>query len=179
MFQVQMTFLGEEEVKRGYLEALKKVEQMERQPGLLERAGKVGKAFKTLLDLGSLMADLDPTGGAAVAFSVCTKAWEHLEQQESQDAELSELVKRMARAIPSIKSLQDRANSDLKETLMDMLNLIEDVSVFILSTRSRSSFKRAIRAAVSSDVSEQLQTYITKFEELGKELVVRMGAQNL
>ncbi|KAG8724229.1 hypothetical protein FRC09_020733 [Ceratobasidium sp. 395] len=189
MFQVQMTFLGEEEAKRGYLEALKKVEQMERQPGLLERAGKVGKAFKTLLDLGSLMADLDPTGGAAVVFSVCTKAWEHLEQQESQDAELSELVKRMARAIPSIKSLEDKAGSDLKETLMNMLNLIEDVSVFILSTQSRSSFEliqptivrpeRAIRAAVSSHVSEQSQTYITKFEELGKELILRMGTQNL
>ncbi|KAG8680579.1 hypothetical protein FRC09_018132 [Ceratobasidium sp. 395] len=165
---------------------------------LLERAGKVGKAFKTLLDLGSLMADLDPTGGAAVVFSVCTKAWEHLEHQESQEAELNELVKRMARAIPSIKSLQDRANSDLKETLMDMLNLIEDVSVFILSTQSRSPFgkrytmvetdsiqltavysERAIRAAVSSDVSEQSQIYITKFEELCKELNLRMGTQNL
>ncbi|KAG8792821.1 hypothetical protein FRC12_004764 [Ceratobasidium sp. 428] len=198
MFKVQMIFLGEEEAKRAYLEALKKVEQMEQQPGLLERAGKVGKAFKTLLDLGSLMADLDPTGGAAVAFSVCTKAWEHLERQESQDVELSELVKRMARVIPSIKSLEDKAGSDLKETLMDMLNLIEDVSVFILSTRSRSPFgeryrtveieliqpiivrsERAIRAAVSSDVSEQSQTYITKFEELGKELVLRMGTQNL
>ncbi|KAG8704540.1 hypothetical protein FRC09_003461 [Ceratobasidium sp. 395] len=178
-FKVKMIFLGEEEAKRAYLEALKKVEQMEQQPGLLERAGRVGKAFKTLLDLGSLMADLDPTGGAAVAFSVCTKAWEHLEQQESQDAELSELVKRMARVIPSIKSLEDKAGSDLKETLMDMLNLIEDVSVFILSTRSRSPFARAIRAAVSSDVSEQSQTYITKFEELGKELMLRMGTQNL
>ncbi|KAG8720271.1 hypothetical protein FRC09_009812 [Ceratobasidium sp. 395] len=197
-FKVQMIFLGEDEAKQAYSEALKKVEQMEKQPGLLERAGKVGRAFKALLDLGSLMADLDPTGGAKAAFSVCAKAWEHLEQQESQDAELNELVKRMARAIPSIKSLEDKAGSDLKETLMDMLNLIEDVSVFILSTRSRSPFgesyptvkigliqptivqsERAIRAAVSSDVSEQSQTYITKFEELGKELMLRMGTQNL
>ncbi|KAG8695958.1 POC1 centriolar protein A, partial [Ceratobasidium sp. 395] len=186
------------QAKRAYLEALRKVEQMEKRPGLLERAGKVGRAFKTLLDLGSLMADLDPTGGAKAAFSVCTKAWEHLEQQESQDAELSELVKRMARTIPSIKSLQDKANGDLKETLMDMLNLIEDVSVFILSTRSRSPFgerhptvetnliqptavylERAIRAAVNSDISEQFQTHISKFEELGKELVLRTGTQNL
>ncbi|KAG8776039.1 hypothetical protein FRC12_001125 [Ceratobasidium sp. 428] len=179
MFAIKMIFLGEEEAKQAYLEAFQKVKHMENQPGLLEKAGKIGSAFKTLLDLGSLMASLDPTGGAEVAFSVCTKAWEHLEQQEKQDTELNELVKRLARMIPSVESIKGLANNNLKDTIMDMLNLIEDVSLFILNTRPRGSFERAWRAAISSEIQEQSEAYIAKFEELRREFDSRVGVQAL
>jgi hypothetical protein len=76
------------------MEALARVQRLEKRQGVVERTGRFGTAFKTLLALGSTMADvsakshlateghsaylgqLDPTGGAKVAFSVCTKAWE-------------------------------------------------------------------------------------------------------
>ncbi|KAG8686051.1 hypothetical protein FRC09_014379 [Ceratobasidium sp. 395] len=179
MFAIKMTFLGEEEAKQAYLEAFQKVKHMENQPGLLEKAGKIGSAFKALLDLGSLMASLDPTGGAEVAFSVCTKAWEHLEQQEKQDTELNELVKRLARMIPSVESIKGLADNNLKETVMDMLNLIEDMSLFILNTRPRGSFERAWRAAISSEIQEQSEAYIAKFKELRREFDSRVGVQAL
>ncbi|KAG8718386.1 hypothetical protein FRC09_012736 [Ceratobasidium sp. 395] len=174
-----MTFLGEEEAKQAYLEAFQRVKHMENQPGLLEKAGKVGSAFKVLLDLGSIMASLDPTGGAEVAFSVCAKAWEHLEQQEKQDIELNELVKRLARMIPSVESIKGLADDNLKETVMDMLHLIEDVSLFILNTRPRGSFERAWRAAISSEIQEQSEAYIAKFEDLRREFDSRVGVQEL
>ncbi|KAG8786660.1 hypothetical protein FRC12_016406 [Ceratobasidium sp. 428] len=180
MFKIQMRFFGEEEAKQAYLEAFKKVEQMQKQPGLPERSGGVGRAFEPLLDLGSLMTRVDPTGGAEVVFSVCTKAWECLEQPGNQDMELSELVKRLARMIPSVQLVEGIAGTNLKETLRDMLNLIEDVCLFILSARRRSRFERAsLQAAGSLDVSGQSQTYIAKFEELSKEFNLRMGAQVL
>ncbi|KAG8792413.1 hypothetical protein FRC12_006186 [Ceratobasidium sp. 428] len=180
MFKIQMRFFGEEEAKQAYLEAFKKVEQMQKQPGLPERSGGVGRAFEPLLDLGSLMTRVDPTGGAEVVFSVCTKAWECLEQPGNQDVELSELVKRLARMIPSVQLVEGIAGTNLKETLRDMLNLIEDVCLFILSARRRSRFERAsLQAAGSLDVSGQSQTYIAKFEELSKEFNLRMGAQVL
>ncbi|KAG8789765.1 hypothetical protein FRC12_013273 [Ceratobasidium sp. 428] len=172
MFQVQMRFLQEEEAKQAYTEALKKVEQMQKQPGLPEKPGRVGGTFKPLLDLGSLMIRIDPTGGAEVAFSVCAKAWEHLERQGNRDAELSELVKRLARMIPSVELVKDIADTHLKETLADMLNLIEDVCLFILSAGPRSFFDRA-------DVPGQSQAYTTKFKELRNEFNLRMGTQLL
>ncbi|KAG8722371.1 hypothetical protein FRC09_006346 [Ceratobasidium sp. 395] len=193
MFKTQMSFLGTEEAKRAYLEAFQKAERMENQPGLLEKAGKVGSAFKTLLDLGNLMAkaSLDPTGSAEIVFSVCTKAWEHLEQQEKQDTELHELVKRVARTIPSAESVKDLADDNLKETVTDMLNLAEDMSLFILNTRPQGSFsesygqpesvnvERTLRSIVSSDIQEQSQAYITKFEELKREFDSRVNVQAL
>ncbi|KAG8792414.1 hypothetical protein FRC12_006187 [Ceratobasidium sp. 428] len=166
MFKIQMSFLGTEEAKRAYFEAFQKVERMENQPGLLEKASKVGSAFKTLLDLGNLMAKLDPTGSAEVVFSACTKAWEHLEKQEKQDTELHELVKQVARTIPSVESVKDLADNNLKETVTDMLNLAEDMSLFILNTRPQSSFRRTLRSVVSSDIQEQSQAFISKFKEL-------------
>ncbi|KAG9126262.1 hypothetical protein FRC07_004185 [Ceratobasidium sp. 392] len=192
VFKVLMKFMDEEEAKQAYSEAFEKVQRMENQPGLLERTGRVGDAFKTLLDLGSAMADrglllkvpwacmqLDPTGGAGVVFSVCTKAWEHLEQQEKQDVELGELVKSLARMIPSVKSIKSLADENLGETVTDMLNLIEDVSLFILNCRPRGSFERAWRSAISSEVQEQSQAYIAKFKELRKEFDTRVNVQAL
>ncbi|KAG8701958.1 hypothetical protein FRC09_005033 [Ceratobasidium sp. 395] len=123
------------------------------------------------------MARLCPTEGAEVVFSLCTKAWEHLEQQGNQDTELTELVKQLARMIPSIESVTSLADNNLKETLMDMLNLIEDVSLFILGTRPRGPFERALRAAASSE--EQSRAYIAKFKELRTEFDLRMSAQVL
>ncbi|KAG9091479.1 hypothetical protein FRC06_000549, partial [Ceratobasidium sp. 370] len=179
MFIVQMKFLDEEAVKRAFAGAVEKVRQMEKKPGVLEKAGRVGNAFKALLTLGSAMVDLDPTGSAKIVFSVCAKAWEHLEQQERQDAYLNELVHNLARTVPSVDSVKNVADGNLRETVMDMLNLIEDVSLFILNFRSRSAFERTWRAAINPDVREKTQAYITKFENLRKEFDTRVNVQSL
>ncbi|KAG8724226.1 hypothetical protein FRC09_020730 [Ceratobasidium sp. 395] len=155
-----MKFLGEEEAKQAYLKALQKVKHMKNQPSLLEKAGKVGSAFKALLDLGTLMAP-------------------YLEQQEKQDEELHELVKRLARVIPSADSVKSLADENLKETATDMLNLIEDVSLFILHTRPQGSSERTWRGVANSEIQERSQAYITKFEELRREFDSRVGVQAL
>ncbi|KAG9103299.1 hypothetical protein FRC06_011491, partial [Ceratobasidium sp. 370] len=177
IFTVQIKFLDEEAVKQAFLEAVAKVQRMEKQPGVLEKAGRVGKAFKTLLTLGSAMADLDPTGSAKMAFSVCAEAWEHLEQQAQLDANLDELIKSLARTIPSVDSVKDLADDNLGETVVDMLNLVEDVSLFILNFKPRRGF--AWRAGVGSDVQEKTQAYIAKFEDLRKEFDTRVNVQSL
>ncbi|KAG8695687.1 hypothetical protein FRC08_007614, partial [Ceratobasidium sp. 394] len=179
MFTAQIKFLDDEVVKRAFAEAVAKVERMEKQPGALKKAGGVGDAFKTILSLGNAMADLDPTGSAKIVFSVCTKAWERLERQDQQDADLNELAKSLARMIPSVDSVKDLADDNLRETVMDMLNLVEDVSLFILNFRPRSSFERAWRGATSSDVDEKTQEYIARFKSLSREFDRRVGVQSL
>ncbi|KAG8723258.1 hypothetical protein FRC09_004087 [Ceratobasidium sp. 395] len=199
---VQIIFLSNEETERAYSAAFVKSQQLEKRPGIVQRAGKVGNAFKTLLALGEAMAELDPTGGAKVAFSLCTKAWEvriisppnelsyHLhvfmrnlsqclEQQEKQDARLDQLVEDIAGMIPSVESIRGVADEDLCQTVMAMLSLIEDVSVFILSFRSRGSIERAWRAMISSESEEQIDAYTARFRGLREQFDTRVGVQAL
>ncbi|KAG9089542.1 hypothetical protein FS749_001246, partial [Ceratobasidium sp. UAMH 11750] len=152
---------------------------MEKQPGVLERAGRIGEAFKVLLALESTMAELDPTGGAKVAFSLCTKAWELLETQEKQDADLHKLVEDIAGIIPSVESVKVIADADLSQTVVAMLNLIEDVSLFILNFRSRRTLARAFRSAFDSTASEKMEEFVKRFRRLREEFDTRVNVQAL
>ncbi|KAG8702139.1 hypothetical protein FRC09_004926 [Ceratobasidium sp. 395] len=178
MFKVNLHFLSEQSAKQAYSEALNQAMAIENQPSALGEAGRVGYAFKVLLGLGRTVVDLDPTGSARMAVSICTDAWECLEQQGKQDEDLHELVKRLAGMAPSVEAVRDLADESLKETAMDMLDLIEDVSVFILSRRRPSTFQRW-RGAISSDQEKQIQGYIMKFEELRRAFDTRIGVQGL
>ncbi|KAG9089498.1 hypothetical protein FS749_001281 [Ceratobasidium sp. UAMH 11750] len=104
---------------------------------------------------------------------------QHLEQQEKEDAELNELVKSLARMIPSVESVKNIANDNLRETVMNMLDLIEDVSFFILNARPHNSLERALRAVVGSEVQERAQAFITKFRDLRAEFDTRATVQTL
>ncbi|KAG9126574.1 hypothetical protein FRC07_002947, partial [Ceratobasidium sp. 392] len=146
--------------KRAYSEAFVKVQQMEVQPSIIEKAGKVGDAFKVLLTLGSTMAD-------------------HLEDQEKQNEELEELVENLAGMIPSIESIRDLADTDLKQTVMAMLNLIEDASLFIMSYNSHGAWGQALRNLFSSTTQEKAQSFVSKFERLRKEFDTRVNVQAL
>ncbi|KAG9081023.1 WD repeat-containing protein 38, partial [Ceratobasidium sp. 392] len=152
---------------------------MKEKPGPVEKAGRVGDAFKAILGLGSMMADLDPTGSAKIVMLACTKAWEHLEQQEQEDVDMTELVQRISRMVPSAESVQDLADESLKETVMDMLNLAEDLSLFVLNSRPRSSYERLRRVAISSDRGERTGAYISRFKDLRREFDTRVGVQGL
>ena len=59
-----------------------------------------------------------------------------MEEQEEQETMLSELVDSMGRMVPVIESVKKLADRDLRQTTMAMLELIEDVSVFIVAYRS-------------------------------------------
>ncbi|KAG8688286.1 hypothetical protein FRC08_011512, partial [Ceratobasidium sp. 394] len=122
---------------------------------------------------------LDPTGGAKVAFSLCTKAWEFLEAQEKQDTDLKELVEDIAGIIPSVESVKVIADTDLAQTVIATLNLIEDVSLFILNFGSRGSLERAFRSAFNSKAQEQMEAFVNRFRRLRQQFDTRIGVQAL
>ncbi|KAG8754824.1 POC1 centriolar protein A [Ceratobasidium sp. 428] len=162
-----------------YLRALDEVQSREKQSSVVEKAGRLGDAFKKLVDLGTIAAELDPTGGAKVAFAICTVAWKHLEEQEKQDEDLNTLVRKIERMVPSVNLVKGIADDHLKKTVTDMLHLIEDVSLFILDYRSGSSIGRALSAVVRSGVQEQAQEFITQFSDLKEEFDRRKSDQIL
>ncbi|KAG9088388.1 hypothetical protein FS749_002210 [Ceratobasidium sp. UAMH 11750] len=176
-YTTHLSFMSEKEAERAYRVAFIKTQQMESQVGVIQRAGKVGAAFKLLLALGSTMAELDPTGGAKVTFAVCTQAWERLEQQDQQDTDINNFVENLARMIPSIESVERLADARLAETVMAMLNLIEDASLFILNFKSRNPWARILYSATDSTPQEQMEAFVVNFKRLREEFDTRVGVQ--
>ncbi|KAG9118286.1 hypothetical protein FRC07_007273, partial [Ceratobasidium sp. 392] len=121
------------------------------------------------LDNVTNIMQLDPTGGAKVAFSLCTKAREHLEAQEKQDNELNELVETIAGLIPAVDLVKDLANTSLSHTITSMLNVVEDLSLFILKSKDRGLL----------DMQETTQQYITMFRRLRREFDTMVSTQVL
>ncbi|KAG9087270.1 hypothetical protein FRC06_002620 [Ceratobasidium sp. 370] len=112
------------------------------------------------------MTEHDPTGGAKIAFTICTKAWQHLEAQDRQDTDINNLVENLASMIPALESVKRLAEANLAETVMAMLNLIEDVSLFILNYKSRNIWARALYSVVEPTPQEQMGTFTTRFKRL-------------
>ncbi|KAG9095501.1 hypothetical protein FS749_010340 [Ceratobasidium sp. UAMH 11750] len=179
MFMTHLVFLTKEEAQQSYLEAFSRAQQVERQPGVVERLGNVGDAFKVLHALGGVISQLDPTGGAKVAFSVCTKAWEYLETQEKHDAKLNELIENIAGMKSSVESVKALANADLAQTVMAIMNLVEDVSVFVLKSKSHRPRERAFRGAFSSTTQDPMEIFVGKFRRLSEEFDRKVNVQAL
>ncbi|KAG9126892.1 hypothetical protein FRC07_001503 [Ceratobasidium sp. 392] len=125
------------------------------------------------------MMQLDPTGGAKVAFSLCTKAWKDLEAQDKQDADLNDLVETIAGLIPAVDLVKGSANTGLSRTITSMLNLIEDLSLFILNSKERGMLERAWRLAINSDIHETVQGFIARFKALRNEFDTMVSTQVL
>ncbi|KAG8741329.1 hypothetical protein FRC10_002991 [Ceratobasidium sp. 414] len=179
-YGVKLEFLGGEAAEQAYRGAFARVQQMEIQPSMVERTRKAGTAFKALLTLGSTMAELDPSGGAKAAFAVCAKAWELLKEQDKQNKDLNQLVEDLARMIPSAESVRRLANANLEETVTDMLNLIEDVSLLVMRFYSRRSRTQMFTLSIfDSSVQDQMQEFVTKFKSLREEFDTRVVAQTL
>ncbi|QRV96475.1 hypothetical protein RhiJN_24493 [Ceratobasidium sp. AG-Ba] len=175
---VEISFVDTETAKQAYTKALAKAQETQRRPGLVERTGKIRDAFGTLLALGSTVAELDPTGGAKVAFSVCTMALQQFEEQEKRAVVLNALVDGLAGLRPSVESVRDIADANLRQTITKILNLTEDASVFVLNSRPQD-WLGTVKDAYSSETQEQAALFITKFESLRKEFNTKVGVQQL
>ncbi|KAG8743171.1 hypothetical protein FRC10_000312 [Ceratobasidium sp. 414] len=150
-YTAKVTILSGGRVERAYQEAFTKAQRMGTQPSVIEMTGRVGAAFKKLLALGSAMADC-------------------LEERDRQNKKLNKLVEDLAGMIPSLELVKRFANASLGETLTAMLNLIEDVSLFILGFYSRSSRTQMLSfGPFYLSVQDQGDVFITEFEKLGKE----------
>ncbi|KAG8730039.1 hypothetical protein FRC10_003184 [Ceratobasidium sp. 414] len=106
-------------------------------------------------------------------------AWEHLESQREQNGQLGELVENIAGMIPSVESIKGLADANLKQTVVVMLNLIEDVSVFILSYNSRSAWDQTWHSAFSSAAQEKADGFVSRFAWLREEFDTRVNVQAL
>ncbi|KAG8718489.1 hypothetical protein FRC09_012598 [Ceratobasidium sp. 395] len=174
--RIEVSFTSRAAIAVAYSKAFIKAQQMEKRREIVDKAGKVDDAFKTLLAMGRMTAELDPTGGAKVAFSLCTRAWEYLGQQEKQNESLNELVESIAEMIPSIDSVKNITEANLSQTVIAALNLIEDASLFILSYKPRETM---CHPTGSSEDLEQTEEFVARFSALQKVFDRRVSVQTM
>ncbi|KAG8709400.1 hypothetical protein FRC08_018365 [Ceratobasidium sp. 394] len=179
-YAVNIEFLNGERAEQAYREAFARAQQLETQTNVPGKTGKAGAAFKVLLTLGDTMAKLDPSGGASMAFVVCTKAWELLEEQDKHNDDIHKLVEDLARMIPPVESVKRLANTNLGQTVMEMLNLIEDVSLFIARSHPQSYRTQILSSRIfGSDPPDPTREFVEKLKSLKEEFDRRMAAQTL
>ncbi|KAG8694402.1 hypothetical protein FRC09_009877 [Ceratobasidium sp. 395] len=178
-FKMELKFMDQEAAKRVYVRALDKVQRIESRQSGLNTPEKLRSAFKTLLDLANTISELDPTGGAKVAFSVCSMVWERIEEQGEQDETLNDLIEQLAGLIPTINSVRDITNANLESTVIAMLNLIEDTSLFILKYKSRSTWKHILYSAIDSATQDRTRDILDSFKRLKEEYDTKVAAQTL
>ncbi|KAG8780932.1 hypothetical protein FRC12_022430 [Ceratobasidium sp. 428] len=177
--RIEVSFTSRAAIAVAYSEAFTKAQQMEKRQRIVDKAGKVDDAFKILLAMGSTMAELDPTGGAKVAFSLCTRAWEYLGQQKKQNESLNELVESIAEMIPSIDSVKNITEANLSQTVIATLNLIEDASLFILSYKPRGPLETTWHVASSLGELERTEEFVARFSALQRVFDRRVSVQTI
>ncbi|QRV92605.1 WD40-repeat protein (notchless protein), related protein [Ceratobasidium sp. AG-Ba] len=183
-FVVHMRVMGKDETKRAYAEALAAAKAISNKNQSIGKSSKTMEAFEKIMGLNRILVDLDPTGGAEAAFWVCTKAWEfclfeHIEAQEQQSVAMEDLLNSLGSILPSVDLVSKIANPNLRETLTEIQNLVEDASVYILSTKSRSRSERNIYKTLNPAPRDQLDTLVKRSQQLRQEFHERMIVQTL
>ncbi|QRV86841.1 hypothetical protein RhiJN_14859 [Ceratobasidium sp. AG-Ba] len=172
--------MGDGSIERAYSEALEHAMVLREQRGSRRKAGKIGEVFERTSALGNMMVEqLDPTGGAKAAIWVCVKAWEHLESQERQHEVPDDLLENLIRIIPTIESIKDVADANVRETVKEIMKLIEDTLGFVLSDRPRSRSERALQNVFGSTGQEESDALVQRSERLRREFDQRVTAQVL
>ncbi|QRW00933.1 hypothetical protein RhiJN_28951 [Ceratobasidium sp. AG-Ba] len=181
MFKVHIQVMGNESIERAYSEALEHAKVLLRQQGSTVKVRKIGEVFEKTSALSNAIAGLDPTGGAKAAVWVCVKAWENLDSQEREHEILDDLLEDLSRTIPTIDSVKSVADTNLKETVIDILRLIEDVLAFVLGAQSaRGNRLGRVRSnLLNSGTQREVDTLVKRSERLRREFNERIGAQNL
>ncbi|QRV96530.1 hypothetical protein RhiJN_24548 [Ceratobasidium sp. AG-Ba] len=176
MFKVHTVIMDED---AAYLEALAKSKRGQKYGELTEKSSKAEKAFMKVLALSSMLCDLEPTGTAKVALSVCVRAWERFEAQEKQNTIVDDLIGDLARTMSTVESIRSIADKNLSETVMEMMKLVEDVSALVLNEGTRSRPERALYTMFGSVVQERAEVLAKRCKRLRKELQERIAAQSL
>ncbi|KAF8600074.1 hypothetical protein BDV93DRAFT_511135 [Ceratobasidium sp. AG-I] len=124
---------------KDYSSALMKAsEMMKDSNGPLEKMGNTRIVLKSLLEFGTVVAQLHPAAGLVVG--LCTQAWEYLEKVQDEHDDLRRLITGLEHMRPFIESVKGRAKeAALKHTTLALLYLIEDTSNSVINYVSRAS----------------------------------------
>ncbi|KAF8593484.1 hypothetical protein BDV93DRAFT_612218, partial [Ceratobasidium sp. AG-I] len=128
-----------------YSSVLNKASEMTKDKGgPLDKMGNARVVLKTLLGFGKVVAELHPT--AKLVVGLCATAWEYLEKAQGDYDSLKRLIDGLEQMLPFIESVQGQAKEDgLKQAILALLHMIEDVSNFVINYLSGTNATRTLQ----------------------------------
>ncbi|KAF8598093.1 hypothetical protein BDV93DRAFT_354015 [Ceratobasidium sp. AG-I] len=178
-FAVSLTFPDCDRVDNAYLVALDKADAiMSSKIGPLEGLGKFRDLFKTLIDVGQLVAEMNSS--AKLVVGVCSMVWEHLEKLQRLHDDLRKLLKGLENIIQIVEFVKEYAtNSLLGDTITALLRLIEDSSNFMLGYFSKRAPVRLLRSTFDGSAPDRVGELLQEFTDLRDEFDRKVRVQVL
>ncbi|KAG9094935.1 POC1 centriolar protein A [Ceratobasidium sp. UAMH 11750] len=167
-FTVILSLSGPEPNMEVVAKAMAGLEGIERHKRVLKSTVSTKNAILKILDAGRTAAELVPM--FAPAMSAFADAWNILEDQKSCDTSIETLVEGMSNIIPYVEVVQKAARlPHLRETILRLVNLIEDASHFIIDYKMDGRAVWSIRRIIGSNAQEQVDILSQKLKELKEE----------
>ncbi|KAG8731440.1 hypothetical protein FRC11_004165 [Ceratobasidium sp. 423] len=169
-------FLSLEEAEKWSINGLESFKKLEQPNTLLEKLGPARTVFKSMLEIGGLVAEAHPA--AKLTFAICTMAWERLQEQEKLNEDLQDLTERLVDIVELVKVVRDNARTEhLQNTLQALSDLIEDISIFVLDAGSNTSLVQTARNLFDSSSRDEADLLVKRFRHLKESLTMSMSAQ--
>ncbi|KAG9090935.1 hypothetical protein FS749_000190 [Ceratobasidium sp. UAMH 11750] len=134
-------------------------------PSLPQHMQRTRDAVDTIIKVAQDLAELNPITGDLVA--TCKKAWETLNEQGQCGALVTNLVTEMGDVLSFVAALENHAKiGKLRDTVKELLLLVEDASRFVTEYKSDGVAVRTIRAFAASDAQDQVDKFVVRFGRL-------------
>ncbi|QRV93344.1 hypothetical protein RhiJN_21362 [Ceratobasidium sp. AG-Ba] len=95
------------------------------------------------------------------------------------ETELKEFIEKLADLVPSIESVKHLSHEGLHDTVEQATEVIEDVSLFVMTYISRKSWIRLIYSIFDTAPQERIEKLNARFRRLRQEFDTRVGVQTL
>ncbi|KAG8720369.1 hypothetical protein FRC09_009675 [Ceratobasidium sp. 395] len=141
-------------------------------PKVLDSMRQTQGAVDTILNVSQNI----PEVGSVV--EVCKKACEVLRERAHCDALVAKLVSEMGDVLQHVGVIENHAKiAKLRDTIKELLLLVEDASRFVIEYKSDGAAVRAVRAFVSSSAQDQVDKFTNEFRNLQKNFNLGMTTQ--
>ncbi|KAG8740441.1 hypothetical protein FRC10_004306, partial [Ceratobasidium sp. 414] len=145
-------------------------------PNVLENMRRTREAVDTIIKVAQDLGELNPIAGDLVA--TCKKAWEILSEQGKCGDLVANLVTEMGDVLSHVAAVENHAKiASLRDTVNELLLLVEDASRFVAEYKSDGAAVRAVRAFGGSNAQAQVDEFVARFGRLKERFDRGMAAQ--
>ncbi|CAE6434498.1 unnamed protein product [Rhizoctonia solani] len=143
-----------------------------------EKLKKAHRMFKSMLEFGSAVAELNPI--AKMVFAVCTRAWEKIEDQQNSSEELDNLAGRLVEMAPLVDEVKKYARfKPLRQNIEEFLLMIEDVSIFVLERQAKGFVVQVFMSVFDSSDKDRVEELVKRFQKTKGDFDTAIGVQTM
>ncbi|KAG8775170.1 hypothetical protein FRC12_001626 [Ceratobasidium sp. 428] len=144
-------------------------------PKLLDSLRQTQGTVDTILNVSQNIPEIMQVGSVVEA---CKKACEVLRERTHCDVLVAKLVSEMGDVLQHVGVIENHAKiAKLRDTIKELLLLVEDASQFVIEYKSDGAAVRTVRAFASSNAQDQVDKFTDRFRSLKKNFNLGMTTQ--